>query len=123
MAFVEFTYLDQDSMDTILDLMDGDQEMVTDLIDTHLEVMPGLLQQLQSGIHNGNPQEVKEAAHAMKSSNAQFGALHFAHLCQLAENMAKSGDLTGIAPLSDEIQIEFGKVQAALDSWKNHLNS
>lgn len=123
MALVEFTYLDQESMDTILDLMDGDREMVTDLIDTHLEVMPALLTQFKSGMEAGNPQEVKEAAHAMKSSNAQFGALHFAQLCQTAENIAKGGSLDGMDDLYAEIRAEFEKVESALDSWKTHLNT
>ncbi len=120
---VDYQYLDQETRDLIMDLMDNDTEMVVDLIDTHLDTMPALIDGLVSGVSQGDAHQVREAAHAMKSSNAQLGALQLSEICQILEDCAKGGDLSLAPSLVTQFQEEYKHSESALFSWKNHLQN
>ncbi|MEO0897565.1 MAG: Hpt domain-containing protein [Bacteroidota bacterium] len=114
-------YLDEASREGIIDLMDGDAEMIVDLIDTLIETSPDLLSELEEGISGQNGSQIRDAAHALKSSNAQLGALDFAKLCLEAETMGKMDNLVNAEQVYQAIKNEFAKVEAALNSWKSDL--
>lgn len=120
---VTYEYLESGALDTILDLMDGDTDMVIDLVDTLAESSPDLMSSLEEGVRSGNPIQVRDSAHALKSSNAQLGAMNFAQLCQEIELMGKEKDLSRASEVLDLIRDEFLRVQSALESWKNKLLS
>ncbi|MEM6344575.1 MAG: Hpt domain-containing protein [Bacteroidota bacterium] len=113
-----YEYLDSDSLEMIFDLMDGDAEMIIDLVDTLTETTPDLLEELDAGVKSQNPSQIREAAHALKSSNAQLGALDFSELCRQMEEKGKREELEETDKLLDLIYKEFKKVEQALNSWK-----
>ena len=82
-----YTYLDAEALDMIIDLMDGDTEMIIDLVDTLLESAPEDMTRLEEGLEALDAHEVREAAHALKSANAQLGALQFSELCKTCFNI------------------------------------
>jgi len=55
-----------------------------------------------------------QIAHAMKSSSAMMGALHFSALCKQMEAHGKAGNTSGLEPLLTELTAEFARVQDAL---------
>jgi len=116
-----YEYLDSSSLDMIFDLMDGDAEMIVDLVDTLAETTPELLDELDQGVKSQNPSQIREAAHALKSSNAQLGALDFSELCRQMEEKGKREELAETAKLLDMIYAEFKKVEQALNSWKDKV--
>ena len=118
-----YEYLDQDATEAITELMDGDAEMVIDLVETLEETSAELLEELSVGVRTGDLVRVKESAHALKSSNAQLGAINFSALCQEVEHMAKRGDSQDLPSLLTQIQEEHLRVAQALKSWKDILNS
>lgn len=113
-----YEYLDSSSLDMIFDLMDGDAEMIVDLVDTLTETTPELLQELENGVKSHDAIQIREAAHALKSSNAQLGALDFSELCRQMEEKGKREELAETDKLLDMIYNEFKKVEQALESWK-----
>lgn len=113
-----YEYLDRSSLDMIFDLMDGDPEMIVDLVDTLTETTPELLEELDKGVKSHDPIQIREAAHALKSSNAQLGALNFSELCRQMEEKGKREELDETDRLLDMIYDEFKKVEQALESWK-----
>ena len=116
-----YKYLDADSLSVIEELMDGDAELIFDLVDTLIETTPELLEELAAGVEAKDSPAIKNAAHALKSSNAQMGALSFAALCQEMENKGKNNDLEQAEDLLQLIKEEFSKVTQALESWKQVL--
>jgi len=114
-------YLDYSVREEIVDLMDGDKEMIIDLIESLMESSPALLEELAEGISTGNGEQVKNAAHALKSSNAQLGAKNFAQLCLQMENLGKGNDLSRVGEVYDAMKKEFDKVNMALNAWKKDL--
>jgi HPt (histidine-containing phosphotransfer) domain-containing protein len=72
------------------------------------------LHRLQTAIAAANAEEVREAAHRLKSSSGTVGALHFASLCQKLETAARAGRLDSAGELLTAIESEHVSVEAAL---------
>jgi signal transduction histidine kinase/DNA-binding response OmpR family regulator len=59
---------------------------------------------------------IREAAHALKSSSANVGALQFAELCKEVEMAAAQGQLDFARALVDKLLLEYKHVLQALDA-------
>lgn len=120
---ISWNYLDSNARATIEELMDGDAELISDLVDTLIDSSPDLLRELEDGIQSGNARQIREAAHALKSSNAQLGAIGFSQMCAEMELKGKTEDIVDAESLYARIIEEFERVESALVSWKEHLTS
>jgi HPt (histidine-containing phosphotransfer) domain-containing protein len=101
-------YLDQGALDELRQL--GGDEFVSELVDTFLADAPAQL----AALHAADVDEVRRAAHTLKSNGATFGAGHFSELCRELEGHAKSGELAGIPDLAAQIEAEYALVAEAL---------
>jgi two-component system, sensor histidine kinase len=61
------------------------------------------LAELEKAVQNRDALEINKVAHTMKGSSSQFGAEDLAHLCSLAENMGKSGNIQQIDRIFQQI--------------------
>ena len=61
------------------------------------------LAELEKAVQNRDAVEINKVAHTMKGSSSQFGAEELAHLCSLAENMGKSGNIQQIDRIFQQI--------------------
>ncbi|WNJ18861.1 Hpt domain-containing protein [Pontibacter sp. G13] len=116
-----FEYLDENSRETVFDLMDGDKELIVDLVDTLIDSNPDLIDQLNKALETGDAKGVRDSAHTLKSSNLQLGATDFADMCQKMEYLGKSNQLNEAATLFPSLKEEYGEVISALESWKDHV--
>ena len=103
-------------MEILLEMIGGERELLAELIDSFLETGPPLLIRLREGVAQGNPAEVRAAAHTLKSSGNDFGATRLAELCQQLEEMGKAGQLAGAAELAAQVEAEYEPVKAALEA-------
>lgn len=67
--------------------------------------------ELEAAVNRRDAQAVGKVAHTMKGSTSQFGAEELAHLCMLAENMGKSGNLQQIDRIFSQIVQAVAKVK------------
>ena len=76
--------------------MDGDREILADVVAVFLEDCPGRLAALTAAVEHGSLVEAAEVAHALKGALGAVGA-HGAHgeAVEL-ERLARAGDLTGL---------------------------
>ncbi|MEM7658396.1 MAG: Hpt domain-containing protein, partial [Bacteroidota bacterium] len=118
---VDHTYLSQEVRESLLDLVDGDGESLAELIDTLLESNPTLISELKEGVATQQADQIREAAHALKSSNAQMGATTFAERCQEMENYGKFEQVNQAADLLGDLLDESEKTSQALKAWKVQL--
>jgi HPt (histidine-containing phosphotransfer) domain-containing protein len=88
----------------------GDDDFVADLVETFLADAPPLL----AALRGSDADEVRRAAHTLKSNGATFGATRFSELCRELELLAKSGGLAGASELADRIDAEYTLVAAEL---------
>ena len=67
--------------------------------------------ELEQAIQRKDADAINKVAHTMKGSSSQFGAEELTHLCLLAENMGKSGNLQQIERIFTQIVGAVGKVK------------
>ena len=67
--------------------------------------------ELEQAIQRNDADAVNKVAHTMKGSSSQFGAEELTHLCLLAENMGKSGNIQQIERIFRQIVAAVGKVK------------
>jgi HPt (histidine-containing phosphotransfer) domain-containing protein len=100
-------------MDTI---GDDDPDVLAALIDTFLRDAPRLIDGATRGLQHGQADEVRRAAHTLKSNGATFGATSFSELSRELEALARSGALEGAAELIERVEAEYESVRIALEA-------
>jgi PAS domain S-box-containing protein len=88
----------------------GDDAFVVELVETFLRDAPALLATLRGG----NAQELRRAAHTLKSNARVFGATRLAELCQELEALAQTGAHAAADELVARIDEEYACVAGAL---------
>jgi CheY-like chemotaxis protein len=98
--------------------MGGDDAFVAELIDQFVTDSPALVAAAQKGLEAGDADEVRRAAHTLKSNAATFGANELADRSSRLEAAAKTGDLEDGLDRLEAIVEELGRVHAALRATK-----
>jgi PAS domain S-box-containing protein len=101
---------------TQLEATVGDPTFVRELISTFLSDAPHLVGTLRSSLEQDNPEELRIAAHTLKSNGWTFGATALASLSEELELSAQTGTLSGAGELVSRIENEYARVEAALGS-------
>lgn len=81
----------QEALDKLLDLIGGDSDSLAELIESFLEESSTLIEQMRSAAEAGDQQTLGRAAHTLKSSGRDFGAVHLSELCQDMEMSCRVG--------------------------------
>jgi PAS domain S-box-containing protein len=92
----------------------GDPSFVRELISTFLNDAPGLVGTLRSSLEQGDVEELRRAAHTLKSNGRTFGASELAVLSEELEQSAQAGTLAGAAELITRVEQEYTRVERAL---------
>jgi HPt (histidine-containing phosphotransfer) domain-containing protein len=86
----------------LTDLGQGDG-FASRVVDTYLASSAGLLAALRDAVAASDPKAVTAAAHTLKSSSAQIGAVRLSTLCKELEALGRGGSVEGAQELLDEI--------------------
>ena len=78
------------------DITGGDTELEQELINLFLEDTPQRLAELEHSITTGDAITIQEAAHTLKGSCGNMGAVRMHHLAVDIEASARKGDLKDI---------------------------
>jgi HPt (histidine-containing phosphotransfer) domain-containing protein len=109
--------LDDEALGNLRDL--GGDEFLGEVIDAFLADAPTLVATLRSSLDSGNAEELRRAAHTLKSNGATLGAAGFADLCRTLEQRAKDGELEGSSELVEQIEQEYGSLEKALSALRS----
>jgi PAS domain S-box-containing protein len=99
----------------------GDPQPVRDVIDTFLEHAPQQVDALRRGLERGDVEEIRRAAHTLKSNAATFGATDLADRSRDVEARAKEGNLQGGSGLVDRVERELRRSIEALERLREGL--
>ncbi|HYF12209.1 MAG TPA: response regulator, partial [Actinomycetota bacterium] len=94
--------------------MGGDDAFVAELIEQFVTDSPDLVASARHGLETGATDDVRRAAHTLKSNAATFGANQLADRCRVLEGAAKDGDLSDAPAQLDAIDTELARVHDAL---------
>lgn len=93
-----------------LDRLGGDAELLDELLVLMTEQSRDLIDQIRSGLADGNTKAIVVAAHTIKGSAANLEANALAHAAHELELVARGDDLSG-APAA------FAQVEAELERF------
>ncbi len=93
---------------------EGAPGLVDRVVDAYLESSGKLLGTLRSALEAHDVKALARAAHTLKSSSAQVGALLLSGLCKDLEALARAGRLEGLEHLVARIAAELEDVHEAL---------
>ena len=116
-AALGYVSLDDDALKNLRDL--GGDEFLGEVIDAFLADAPELIATLRRSLDERSSEELRRAAHTLKSNGATLGAAQFAELCRTLEQQAKSGELDGASELVDRIGQEFLALEEALSALRS----
>ena len=103
-------------LDRLAESMGGDDAFVAELIEQFVTDSPALVAAARKGLEAGDAEEVRRAAHTLKSNAATFGANELADRSRRLENAAKAGELDDGETSIDGVAEELERVHAALRS-------
>ncbi len=111
---------DIQSIESILNLseamenLDGDAELLQEIMEIFLEIVPEQMDELASNIQNGQVKELGILAHGLKGSASNFCASKFVITALKLERLAKTGSLEGAEELLQQLKGEFVSIQEIL---------
>jgi signal transduction histidine kinase/CheY-like chemotaxis protein/HPt (histidine-containing phosphotransfer) domain-containing protein/PAS domain-containing protein len=112
--------LDQVVLAELRDNMDA--EFTIELIGDFFAGAPDMLATMQQSLTQGQPADLRLAAHTLKSNSASLGALRLAEVCRILEELGKTGvldDTTAAHVASAEA--EYEQARQALETARKEL--
>jgi PAS domain S-box-containing protein len=106
--------IDEASLDQLISSIGGG-DVAAGLITMFLHDAPKHLESMERAIAAGNAQELRRAAHTLKSSSASFGAVGLSGLCSRLETMAKAAEIESAGAVLRDARTDYEQVRAALE--------
>lgn len=106
--------LDEASLLRLRALSKSRPGLLAKLAQLYVENAPEHLARIERGLLEGAPDMAREAAHTLKSSSANVGALHAAALCKEIEEEAAQGKLEGVRARIETLDLELAAVFSEL---------
>jgi CheY-like chemotaxis protein len=104
--------LDASALENLREL--GGDDFVSEVVETFLADAPTLLSTLREALENHGADDLRRAAHTLKSNGATLGAEQFATLCRELEQRARNGELDDASELVGRIEDEYELFAKAL---------
>jgi PAS domain S-box-containing protein len=101
----------------------GDDAALDGLVDTFLAEAPKLLATLRDAADRGDADELRRAAHTLKSNAATFGGEALADDCRMLEGVAATGTFEGVSDLVSSIEYGCERLEELLRSAKIRRSS
>ena len=107
--------LEHDTLERIRALQrPGKPNVLGKIINLYLENSPGLIKTVRESVEQGDGAALCEAAHSLKSSSANLGAVSMAAMCKKLEDMGRDGRTDAAKALIGRIESEYKLASAAL---------
>jgi HPt (histidine-containing phosphotransfer) domain-containing protein len=93
---------------------EGQPDILAEVIAVYLHDTPSRLAALHEAVTRADAGALRGAAHSLKGSSSQIGAVQMAQLCADLEEQARAADLADAAQTLRRLDAAFGRVQAHL---------
>jgi HPt (histidine-containing phosphotransfer) domain-containing protein len=104
------------TLDDLLATTGGDPAFLNELLDTYFDDSATLLPAMRAALTTGSADQLRRAAHSLKSNSATLGAHELALLCRELEELGRAGALGGAADRLAQVEAEYERVKHALDA-------
>ena len=101
-----------------LERVDGDRELLGEIIDLFLQDIGSLVQDLEQAVGAKDAEAIMRTAHRLKGSVATFAAKPATEAALRLETMGRSGDVSGVDAAFTALQTELTRLQPALQELR-----
>ncbi len=102
------------ALDNLLATVGGDRAFFSEMIDTFLADSPKLIAAMRLALDSNNAEDLRRAAHTLKSNSANFGAANLSRMAKDLEEMGRVGTLGNAADKIAQFESEYDRVRGAL---------
>lgn len=106
--------IDQSAFDRLVEMTGGELDFVDELVDTYVADGRSQVDSLRAAMERGDIEAVVRAAHSLKSSSVNVGALALGERCRTLEEAARGGPVEDAAAQVNSIAADFDEVVTAL---------
>jgi len=106
---------------TLRKQLEGDGDIVVELIDTFVDHTPSRIQELENAGEKKNAVDLEKISHNLKSASVTVGALNMARLCDLLEVLSTKNQLIAAEAAIGALKCEFFTVKERLVSFKKEI--
>ncbi len=108
--------IDPQAIENLRALNPGDNdEFLREIVGIFLEDTPLRIDELQQGLRAGDVPKFTRAAHSIKGSSANLGAIALRSVAERLEHDSRTGGLAGVGPQVDAVKAEFARAKAEFD--------
>ena len=100
--------------EALLAEFDGDEELLTELVQTMKDEAPKLMYEVRVAVANADAAQVARAAHTLKGAVSNFGARDTADAALQLEQIGRSGNLGDLASAVAVLETEMSAFEKAL---------
>ena len=104
--------------DATLDRVQGDIELLHDIVELFLDTSPGLLSKIRESIAHRDGKGLERAAHELKGAVGNFGARYALDCSLKLEQTGRSGDFSNAEKGYLQLEKEIGCLTQALAALK-----
>jgi len=101
-------------MDALTELRSLMGDSINEVLQTFIDYVPGQIDELTQAISSGNPENVFNLAHKLKSSSSSIGAMGLAHVAEQIELIGRSGSTEGTAELLEQLKGMYAGAEQVL---------
>jgi CheY-like chemotaxis protein/HPt (histidine-containing phosphotransfer) domain-containing protein len=107
--------LDESAIDALRDPdLGGDPEFLAEVVEAFLADSPPRLRTIHDSLGGGDAETLARAAHSLKGSSGNFGALRMQRICADIERLSRAGQTEALPPLIERLESEYARVAARL---------
>jgi len=111
------------NMADVMEAVDGDKELVRELVNDFLQIYPKQLDELIRAVQKSDPEMVERKAHSFKGSVGNFGVKSAQQLAYELEKMGREAKLDNADAVLNKLRLEMKKIDSyfSSDKWEKEL--
>ena len=107
--------IDPQAIENLRAMTPGDHdEFLREIVGIFLEDTPQRIAELEQSLAGNDPLRFTRAAHSVKGSSSNLGAMALRAVAERLEQQSKQSGLVGLEPMLAELKSEFDRAAAAL---------
>lgn len=111
----DFPTIDPEAINNLRELSSGDDEFLLEIISIFLEDTPQRIAELDTFLASQDTESFSRAAHSIKGSSANLGALSLRAAAEKLEHHSRSEGLSNVKEMITAIQVAFAEAKTELD--------
>ncbi len=108
--------IDPQAIEELRAMNPGDDSFLRELIQMFLDDSPQRITEIEECLEQGDAGRLTRAAHSLKGSSANFGAMQLRAISEEIEFLGRDGALPSVPERLPRLKAEFEQVKAALQA-------